>query len=67
LLILTRRQGQIIVINNDIKIYYLGHHCNQGRIGIEAPKNITIHREEIQQRIELEAKYYNWHPNVEHE
>lgn len=51
MLILTRRLDESIIINNDIKVTILGIKGNQIRIGIEAPKDITIHREEIQNKI----------------
>jgi len=54
MLILTRRIGEVIMIGNDIKITILGVKNNQVRIGIEAPKNISVHREEIYQRIKSE-------------
>lgn len=53
MLILTRRPGESIVIDKNIKITYLGNQrCSQARIGIEAPIEISVHREEIQDRID---------------
>jgi carbon storage regulator (csrA) len=52
MLILTRRRGQAIFIGNDIEIRFLGIVDNHVRIGIEAPKNIAVHREEIKRKIE---------------
>jgi len=51
MLILSRRIGEAIYINDDIKVVLLGVKGNQTRIGIEAPDNIEIQREEIYQRI----------------
>lgn len=54
MLILTRRIGEKILINNDIEVIVLGVKGNQVRIGVEAPKSISVHREEIQDRIDFE-------------
>jgi carbon storage regulator len=55
MLILTRRVGEALVVGDDVKISVLAIKGNQIRIGIEAPKNISVHREEIYQRILDEA------------
>lgn len=52
MLILTRRFGEALVIDDDIKIYILGIKGNQVRIGIDAPDDIPVHREEIFKLIE---------------
>lgn len=54
MLILTRRIGETIIINDDIKIAILGIKGHQVRLGINAPKEVSVHREEIYQRIQDE-------------
>ena len=56
MLVLTRRLGESIWINDNIKIVVQGVKGNQVRLGITAPKETTIHREEIYQKIQLENK-----------
>ncbi len=51
MLILTRRVGETLVINDDIKITVLGVRGHQVRLGVDAPKDISVHRLEIYQRI----------------
>ncbi len=51
MLILTRRIGEIIVIGDEVKVVVLGINGNQVRLGIHAPKDISVHREEIYQKI----------------
>lgn len=52
MLILTRRPGESIIIDENIRVTYLGsNRGNQIRIGVEAPKDVTVHRQEIQDRI----------------
>lgn len=51
MLVLSRRLGETLVIGEDIKITVLGIQGNQVRIGIDAPKEISVHREEVAQRI----------------
>ncbi|WP_392552101.1 carbon storage regulator CsrA [Orbus wheelerorum] len=51
MLILTRRVGETLIIGDDVVITVLGVKGNQVRIGINAPKDVSIHREEIYNRI----------------
>lgn len=54
MLILTRRPGETIRINDDVSITVLAVKGSQVRIGIDAPKGVMVHREEIYQRIQEE-------------
>ena len=54
MLILTRRAGETVMIGSDVTITVLGVKGNQVRIGINAPKDIAVHREEIFERIQAE-------------
>lgn len=56
MLVLTRRLGESVCINDDIKIVIQSIKGNQVRVGISAPRQTVIHREEIYQRIQLENK-----------
>lgn len=54
MLILTRRAGETVMIGSDVTITVLGVKGNQVRIGINAPKDVAVHREEIYDRIQSE-------------
>ncbi len=54
MLILTRRVGETLVIGDDVSITVLGVKGNQVRVGINAPKDVSVHREEIYERIHNE-------------
>jgi carbon storage regulator len=56
MLILTRRIGETVVIGNDITVTVVGVKGNQIRLGIQAPKDVPVHREEIYVRVREEQK-----------
>jgi len=51
MLILTRRVGETVMIGEDVTVTILGTKGNQVRVGVNAPKEVTVHREEIFERI----------------
>jgi|HubBroStandDraft_2_1064218.scaffolds.fasta_scaffold26968_4 carbon storage regulator len=52
MLIITRKRGESFIIDENIKVTYLGTNRNaQCKFGIEAPREISVHREEVQERI----------------
>lgn len=55
MLILTRRVGETLMIGDSVTVTVLGVKGNQVRVGITAPKDVSVHREEIYQRIHGEA------------
>jgi carbon storage regulator len=55
MLILTRRVGETVMIGNEVTVTVLGVKGNQVRIGVNAPKDIAVHREEIYERIRREV------------
>ena len=56
MLILTRRIGESVVIGTDVTVSVLGAKGNQVQIGINAPKDVEVHREEIYERVQAERE-----------
>lgn len=54
MLILTRRIGESLIIGDDVEVHVLGVKGNQVRIGVDAPIDVTVHREEIYELIKAE-------------
>ena len=65
MLILTRRPGEKVLIGGeDIQIMLIAINGQQGRIGIKAPRNLEVHREEIYARIHPEYNPDDWQPTA---
>ena len=58
MLILTRRVNEVLNIGDDIEVTVLSTKGNQVRIGIKAPANVAVHREEIFRRIQAGGEFY---------
>ncbi|MDQ2070440.1 carbon storage regulator CsrA [Natronospira bacteriovora] len=56
MLILTRRVGETVMIGDEVTVTVLGVKGNQVRIGVNAPKDVAVHREEIYERIRQESE-----------
>ncbi|MBK6959882.1 MAG: carbon storage regulator CsrA [Gammaproteobacteria bacterium] len=56
MLILTRRVGETLVIGDDVTVTVLGVKGNQVRLGVNAPRDLPVHREEIYERIQQEKQ-----------
>ncbi len=65
MLILTRRVGETVMIGNDVTVTVLGVKGNQVRIGINAPKSVAVHREEIYERIQREQQGQGGEPGAD--
>ena len=56
MLILTRRVGETLMIGDEVTVTVLGVKGNQVRIGVNAPRDVTVHREELYERIKQEQQ-----------
>jgi carbon storage regulator len=65
MLILTRRVGETVMIGNDVTVTVLGVKGNQVRIGVNAPKDVAVHREEIYERIKREEDQEGRAPSMD--
>lgn len=61
MLILTRRISESVIVGDNVKITVLGVKGNQVRLGIDAPRDVAVHREEIYNRIQDEQGEGDYH------
>ena len=66
MLILTRRVGETVMIGSDVTVTVLGVKGNQVRVGVNAPRDVAVHREEIFERIKREQQAGLQVDHVEH-
>jgi len=66
MLILTRRIGETVVIGDEVDVTVLGVKGNQVRLGVKAPRDVSVHREEIYQRICKEQQNGNGNGELHH-
>jgi carbon storage regulator len=59
MLILTRKIGESLIVGNDVSITVVGVNGHQVRLGINAPKNIEVHRQEVYEKIQKEKSSGN--------
>jgi len=66
MLILTRRVGETVMIGDEVTVTVLGVKGNQVRIGVNAPKDVAVHREEIFERIKREedSEFHSERPTI---
>ena len=62
MLILTRRVGESLMIGDNVTVTILGVKGNQVRVGVNAPKEVSVHREEIYERIQAEKAEQGQNP-----
>ena len=63
MLILTRRVGETVMIGSDVTVTVLGVKGNQVRVGVNAPRDVAVHREEIFERIKREEQARPFRPS----
>ena len=59
MLILTRKANESLIIGDDVTVTILGTKGNQVRIGVNAPKEVSVHREEVYDRVKVEKQQYH--------
>ncbi|MFU8822180.1 MAG: carbon storage regulator CsrA [Gammaproteobacteria bacterium] len=65
MLILTRRVGETVVIGDEVQVTVLGVKGNQVRLGVNAPRDVSVHRQEIYERIRDEQSHGGAAPGPE--